>query len=91
MVDYVSVKAHNRSYPKGVKKQVKKRFSGRDVMAVCRTLEKKYPVGIPVSVLKSKVSKARKVSNSEVEDMILFLKRDGLLFSPSKGKVRLVR
>jgi len=31
MVDYVSVKAHKRSYPKGTK--VKKRFSGRDVMA----------------------------------------------------------
>ena len=90
MVDYVLVKAHKRSYPKGTK--VQKRFSGRDVMAVCRTLEKKYPDGIiPVSVLKTKVSKAKKVSNSEVEDMILFLKRDGLLFSPTKGKVRFVR
>jgi len=89
MVDYVSVKAHKRSFPKGTK--VKKRFSGRDVMAVCRTLEKKHPDGIPISILKSKVSKAKKVSNSEVEDMILFLKRDGLLFSPSKGKVRFVK
>ena len=91
MVDYVSVKAHKRSYPKGGQKRVKKKLSGRDVMAVGKTLEKKYPAGIPVTILKTKVQKTRKVTNSEVEDMILFLKRDGLLYSPTKGKVRLVR
>lgn len=86
MADKVHVKAYTRAYPKGHSNVKSKLSDGSAVIRILRA----HGNEMSTTTLISNVSKKIGKSKTEVEQVINLMKGDGIIYSPSKGKIKTV-
>ena len=70
-------------------KMKKERQVARRVLTIMRELEKRYVGGvIPVDVVVTAARKKR-IPAGRLEEAIIILKTEGILYSPSRGRLRI--